>query len=121
MKDACKRYPSELPEKLARMCPVYEYEEQGPVGFSKFFLWLCDNYGDNEEMLREFGANMGTLSWSGVGGFSNYIAHQKKFIEPLLSHPNVTVRKWAEMLSKSIDDDVKRERDREEYSRMVRG
>ena len=121
LKDACKRYPSELPERLARMCPVYEYEEQGPVGLSKFFLWLCDNYGDNEEMLREFGANMGTLSWSGVGGFSNYIAHQKKFIEPLLSHPNVTVRKWAEMQCKSIDDDVQRERDREEYSRMVRG
>lgn len=121
LKDACKRYPSELPERLARMCPVYEYEEHGPVGLSKFFLWLCDNYGDNEEMLREFGANMGTLSWSGVGGFSNYIAHQKKFIEPLLSHPNVTVRKWAEMQCKSIDDDVQRERDREEYSRMVRG
>lgn len=121
LKDACKRYPSELPERLARMCPVYEYEEQGPVGLSKFFLWLCDNYGDNEEMLREFGANMGTLSWSGVGGFSNYIAHQKKFIEPLLSHPNITVRKWAEMQRRSIDDDVKRERDKEEYSRMVKG
>lgn len=122
LKDACKRYPSELPERLARMCPVYEYEkEQGSVVLSKFFLWLCDNYGDNEEMLREFGANMGTLSWSGVGGFSNYIAHQKKFIEPLLSHPNITVRKWAEMQCRSIDDDVKRERDKEEYSRMVKG
>ncbi len=121
LKDACKRYPSELPERLARMCPVYEYEEQGPVGLSKFFLWLCDNYGDNEEMFQEFSANMGTLSWSGVGGFSNYIAYQRKFIEPLLSHPNITVRKWAERQCKSIDDDVKRERDREEYSRMVRG
>lgn len=122
LKKACARHPAELPERLALMCPVYEYEEdKGPVGLSSFFLWLCDNYGDNERMLHEFSANMGTFSWSGFSGFSNYIEQRLQFITPLLKHSNITVRKWAELECKAIENDVKREREKEEYTKMVRG
>ena len=122
LKEKCSRYPSILPQRLALMCPIYEFGDNGPVSLSYFFLWLCDNYGDDKEMLDEFACNMGTDSWTGGPyGYSDYVADKKKYIEPLTDHRKETVRQWAKEMCERIDKSSRQERDNEEYSRMVRG
>lgn len=122
LKDACRKHPSVLPQRFAQMCPVYNYSESGKEQrFSDFFLWLCDNFGNQKEMLHAFSSNMGTFSWSGSNGFSNYIAKRIPCIMPLLSHSNKTVREWAASELDSVKKEVIREQGNEAYERMVRG
>lgn len=121
LKKKCSSYPSVLPQRLALMCPIYEFDENSPIALSNFFLWLCDNYGNDKKMLDEFACNMGTESWTGFGGYSSYVANKKKYIEPLLKHSNETVRNWADKMCRNIDSRSHQELENEEYSRMVRG
>ena len=79
------------------MCPVYSYTDGKITVFSEFFLWLCDNFGDNMSMLHEFSANMGTTSWSGIDGYSEVVAMKIPFLEPLLKHPKPTVREMGKV------------------------
>lgn len=122
LKTACLNHPSVLPQRFAQMCPVYEYSESGKEqSFSAFFLWLCDNFGNQKEMLQAFSSNMGTFSWSGINGFSDYIAKRIPCIIPLLSHPNPTVKEWAELELESVRNEVIHEQGKEAYERMIRG
>lgn len=122
LKEACFKYSNTLPERLANMCPVYEYTENGRIeGLSNFFLWLCDNFGDQKRMLDAFSANMGTYSWFGVGGISNFIAQRIPCLQPLLEHKNPTVREWAKVQLESVRNEVLREQGQEAYERMTRG
>lgn len=122
LKAACLKHPSILPRRFAQMCPVYKYTDDGKKeSFSEFFLWLCDNFGNQKDMLSAFGSNMGTFSWSGINGFSNYIAERIPCITTLLSHPNPTVKEWAKMELESVQNEVVREQGKEAYERMIRG
>lgn len=122
LKEACYKYPQYLPSRLAQLCPVYEFTKEGRKNsFSEFFLWLCDHFGDQKEMLEEFSSNMGTFSWCGVEGFSDFIAQQIPCIKPLLNHKNPNVRNWAEKQMEYVKDEVIREKGNEAYEKMIRG
>ena len=121
LKDACRKYPSVLPWRMAMMCPVYEYVDGKPVGFSPFFIWLCDEFGDNQRVLNEFSANMGTYSWCGIGGMSGFLEIKIPFFDQLLDHPNPRVRDWAQAEQKNAIAAVENERKKEAYEEMVRG
>lgn len=122
LKKACYKYPEHLPARLAQLCPVYEFSAEGRKNsFSDFFLWLCDNFGDQQRMLDEFSSNMGSFSWCGVDGFSDFIAQQIPCIKPLLTHKNQTVREWAERQLNYVKNEVIREKGNEAYEKMIRG
>ena len=122
LKVACYKYPDRLPARLAQLCPVYEFSTEGRKNsFSEFFLWLCDHFGDQQGMLDEFGSNMGTFSWCGFDGFSDFIAQQLLCIKPLLAHKNPTVRHWAERQMKYVKSEVIREKGNEAYEKMING
>ena len=122
IKAACFKSPDYLPTRLANMCPVYENSSDGrPKSFSGFFLWLCDNFGSQLQMLDEFSANMGTFSWCGINGYSDFIAERLPCIKPLLNHKNPTVREWAERQMNAVREEVVRERGIEAYEKMTRG
>lgn len=122
LKDACFKYPDNLPARLAQLCPVYEFSSEGRKNsFSDFFLWLCDNFGGQQDMLDEFSSNMGTFSWCGFDGFSDFIAQQLPCIKPLLMHKNPTVRHWAERQLEYVKSEVIREKGNEAYEKMIRG
>ena len=72
-------------------------------------------------MLDEFGSNMGTFSWCGLDGFSDFIAQQIPCIKSLLSHKNPTVRNWAEKRLEYVKSEVIREKGNEAYEKMIRG
>lgn len=122
LKKACLDNPEYLPARLAQLCPVYAFSAEGRRDcFSDFFIWLCDNFGDQQGMLDEFSSNMGSFSWCGVDGFSDFIAQQIPCIKPLLTHKKQTVREWAERQLKYVKDEVIREKGNEAYEKMIRG
>ena len=122
LKGACMRHPSVLPQRFAQMCPVYKYSDNESVqGFSDFFLWLCDNFGDQKQVLESFSSNMGTYSWSGVNGFSNFIEKRIPCLKQLLEHRSSIVTEWATLELELIQKEVTQEKGKEAYERMVRG
>lgn len=121
LKEACRKFPKRMPRIMANMCPIYEWEGDKKVSLSKFFLWLCDEFGDDVDVLHAFSANLNTFSWSGFGGMANYYLSEIPYIEPLLNHPKRTVREWAKAEIESIQRDVERETNNDNYERMTRG
>lgn len=119
LKNACKKFSHTLPSRMARMCPVEEPDKDTK---ETFFWWLCDTFGDNENMLSEFSANVGTYNYVGNANssFSNYIAQKEKIFTPYINHPNKVVQDWAIKQIKSIRNTVKREKNEEEYRKMIR-
>ena len=119
LKEACLKYSKTLPKRMANICPLIE---SGKDPKDTFFWWLCDNFGDREDVLNEFSANLESYSY--VGGpsdsFANYIESRKKIITPYLNHSNKTVQKWAQRQIELIDKKVKKEREQEEYTKMIR-
>lgn len=120
LKQACIKYPKTLPERMAEMCPVIETDKRPQ---DTFFWWLCDNFGDREDVLRGFSGNMGTYSYFGpaLASFADYIASREGILSPYLQHPNKTVQIWAQRQIKSLRKEVQYERDNEEYTKMIRG
>lgn len=118
LKQACIKYPKTLPERMADMCPVIEPDKRPQ---DTFFWWLCDNFGDREDMLRGFSGNLGTYSYSGAASdsFADYIASREVILTPYLQHPNKTVQEWAQRQINSLRKEVQYERDSEEYSKMI--
>lgn len=122
LKEACHKHSTVLPQRFAQMCPVYKYSENGEVlSFSDFFLWLCDNFGEQKEMLQAFSSNMGTYSWFGVSGLSDYIAERIPCLTNLLSHSSLQVREWAKLELELVKKEVMHEKGIEAYERMIRG
>ena len=122
LKSACMKHSSILPQRFAQMCPVYKFSGSGKIqGFSDFFLWLCDNFGDQKQMLHSFSSNMGTYSWSGINGFSDFIAERIPYLKQLLEHPNPIVIEWATLELELIQKEVIQEKGKEAYERMIRG
>lgn len=118
LKQACIKYPKTLPERMADMCPVIEPDKRPQ---DTFFWWLCDNFGDREDMLRGFSGNLGTYSYTGAASdsFADYIASREDILSPYLQHPNKTVQEWAQRQINSLRKEVQYERDSEEYSKMI--
>ena len=102
LKQACKMRPEILPERLAGICPVCNFGENGEwTGLSDFFLWLIDNFGGNNNILKNFSSNIGTFGYTAVGSMRGYYASRANLFRPLFDHPNVSVAKWARMMYKS--------------------
>lgn len=102
LKQACLAKPDVLPERLAGLCPVCNFGENGKwMGLSDFFLWLADNFGDNKSVLDNFGSNVGTYGFSAVGSMKGYFDSRANLFKPLFDHPNANVAKWAKMMFKS--------------------
>ena len=118
LKQACIKYPKNLPERMAGMCPVIEPDKKPQ---DTFFWWLCDNFGDRLDMLNGFSGNIGTYSYSGAASdsFADYIATREDILTPYLQHPNKTVQEWAQRQINSLRKEVQYERDSEEYSKMI--
>ena len=121
LKAACKKYPQRMPRIMANMCPVYEWEGDKKVSLSSFFLWLCDEFGDDVDVLQAFDANMNTFSWTGFGGMAEHYEAEIPYFEPLLKHPKRTVREWAKAEIQSIRKEADRESMNDKYEQMIRG
>ena len=119
LKDACKEFPDILPERFADMCPVCNLKKNGEqMVLSDFFMWLVDNYGDNEMVLQSFGSNFGTYSYTGVGSMVGYHINRQNLFKPLFSHPNPKVAAWAENMYKAEEQEVNYQQMMDDYRDM---
>jgi len=70
--------------------------------FSRGFI---EKFGDDEKMLNELSANMG--SYGSVGSSVGYYQIQKQILTQLLSNKMLTVRKWAKAMIAYTDKSIK--------------
>lgn len=112
-----KKYPDRSPQVLAGSIPVFKYDGNGQkTGFSRLFLFLLDEYGDNTSVLHDLYANMHTFSW--VGSPIPLFEQCKEFLTGLLNHKRQTVRDWAKICIEEYDKEILREKSQDEFERM---
>lgn len=118
----CRQNPTEGPERLAEMVPVYRYAtneagETKTIGFSSVFLKLLDEYGSQEEVLSALDGNMNSFSCTG----SVIPLYRQKIMafEQLLNHPRAEVREWAEKGIQRANREIEYETKRENYEQLT--
>jgi hypothetical protein len=107
----------------AGTCPVFaDADEDGNVQtFHPFAIWLLEKYGDQDNVIDEFSANMGTFHWSGSS--VPLFEAQKRCINDLLQNRQICekVRKWAKKRLEVAISDTDREQQNDAYMRMTYG
>lgn len=112
-----KKYPDRAPQVLAGSIPVFNYGGNGQkTGFSRLFLFLLDEYGDNASVLHDLHANMHTFSW--VGSPIPLFEQCREFLAGLLDHKRQSVRDWARSGIEEYDKEILREKSQDEFERM---
>ena len=112
VREMCLKYPDKAPYRVANMIPVFKDEN----GFSDWFVWMLDNFGNQKEVLDNLHANMGTYLWT--GSVVPLLAQKKRCLHTIIDHPRPEVRDWTERCLKEVEEELKREITREEYMRL---
>lgn len=107
----CEADSSRHPVLLAKMVNITERKKDEPTAFTPIARELIDRYGNNEDVLGALGTSMGSFSWT--GSLVPYYEEQITFVSPLLQHPNVRVREWAEKMIAYASRQARHERDRD--------
>ena len=121
IKNLCFDYPDSAPVRIASMVPCFDTpeEEKETEQFSKWVLWLLDNFGKQKDVRSSISGNLGSFSWT--GNVSPYYERNIKCFEKLLNHQIAEVREWAQ---KCISDERKlleMEKNKEDFMRSRYG
>ena len=121
IKQLCFDYPDSAPVRIASMVPCFDMPEEGNEieQFSKWVLWLLDNFGKQKDVRSSISGNLGSFSWT--GNVSPYYERNIKCFEKLLNHQIAEVREWAQ---KCISDERKlleMEKTNEDFMRLRYG
>ena len=121
IKQLCIDNPKSAPSRIAAMVPLFDPLEDGKETeqFSKWVIWLLDNYGEQKEVRSSISANLGSFTWT--GNVSPYYERNVKCFEKLLNHRIPEVRDWAQ---KSLNDENKlleMEKSNEDFMRIRYG
>lgn len=118
----CTKYPDTAPVYLSEMIPcfniVLEGEDHKTTGFSNFFIWLLEHFGDNAHVLSGLHANLGTFSWT--GSTIPYYNRNIDCFQQLLNNPNLTdnVKEWSVACIKQYELEKNAEMERETYMKF---
>ena len=118
IKDFCLQHAkSDFPQRLAHMCPVYEYNGNNSENkFHEFVYWFLENldrFNDGKAVLSGLGANMNSFSWT--GSTIPLWEKQKDCFTRLLNHKNPLVRDWAKRNIETLDLEIKNDQRKESY------
>jgi len=117
IKNLCLKYPDKAPVKISEMIPVFKYDDNSHVnGFGDLFIWMLDNFGNNKDVLSGLHANLGTFGWT--GSVIPLIQQKKECFERIESHPRPEVRRWVSCCLTELEEDYRREDNREQYMRL---
>ena len=120
IKDVCLQESKGcLPYRLAYLAPVFDYSDKDAPSFSQFFYWLLDNFDsfkEQEEILSEFGSNMG--SYSLVGSIIPLLEKKIKCFKKLEHHTNSMVKKWVNENIMSLSEQLRKEQNAESYRKL---
>jgi hypothetical protein len=118
IKDYCLQHAkSDFPQRLAHMCPVYEYNGNNSENkFHELVYWFLENldrFNDGKAVLSGLGANMNSFSWT--GSTIPLWEKQKDCFTRLLNHKNPLVRDWAKRNIETLDLEIKNDQRKESY------
>ena len=121
IKQLCIDYPDTAPVRIAAMVPCFDVQEDGKEveQFSKWVLWLLDNFGEEKDVRSSISSNLGSFSWTGA--VSPYYKRNIRCFEKLLNHKFPEVRDWARL---SIMDEKKlldMEKSKEDFMKIRYG
>jgi len=108
----CKANCPLAPSRLAELVPIFNNDNQDYSEWHPIALRLIDEYGQFEDVLSNLGSNMGTFSWT--GSLVPYLESKKKLFSTIKNHSINEVSIWANKYLLYLDDDIKRERIRDE-------
>ncbi|AWK05031.1 hypothetical protein HYN56_12650 [Flavobacterium crocinum] len=100
------------PERLAQLIPIYADNNTNYNTLNPLAIKLLDNFGDIEEVIRSFSANMGSYSWT--GSIIPLLEAKKEIFKFLSNHKFETVRSWANARLNYIDKEIENEKNRED-------
>jgi len=103
----CQQNPDIAPARVAGIIPVMGDNNR----FSAEAQQLIDLYADKPYVLDEIGCSM--ESFSSTGSVVPYYEHRKRIYQSVLTHPNATVRQWAQQHINGIDQMIEMESERE--------
>lgn len=100
-----KEHPEIAPKRLAYMMPLGIKNDE--IKWHPFSLSIINEFGDQEKVLNELSANMGSFSFTGSS--IGYYQIQKILLKILLNNPRANVREWAQQMIIYTDNSIKRE------------
>lgn len=108
----------------AATCPIFDNADSdtGVISsFHSFVIWLIENYGNQEQVLNEFHANLNTFSWTGSS--MPLIEDRRRCFKNLKQNKNLpgNVYSWIDLCLKENLNDYKREEQHEAYMRLAYG
>ncbi len=103
----CRQHSEIAPERIANMMPL-SVKENNKIKWHPFSKAIIDEFGDNEKLLNELSANMGTFG--SVGSSIPYYTTLKKILQELVNHKIDRVKDWAVNRLEYTEKTIKREK-----------
>lgn len=104
--DWCKQNLEIAPQRIANMSPISIVSDDA-VTWHPFTKMLIDEFGDNDDVLRNLSSNMG--SFGSVGSSVPYYETQRTILQELLNHEKESVSNWASNMLEYTERAIKRE------------
>lgn len=117
IKQLCFDYPESAPVRIASMVPCFD--PQNNEQFSKWVIWLLDNFGEQKDVRSSISGNLGSFSWT--GNVSPYYERNIKCFEKLLNHKFSGVREWAQQSINEENKFLEMEKVNEDFMRLRYG
>lgn len=121
IKNFCKKNPKKAPAVIAELIPCYRYENTNNesrevTGFSDWFCWLLDEFGEDKLVRSSLYGNLGSFSWS--GSIIPYYDRNIMCFNQLLKHSRPEVIEWAKCAIKGYEEERAAEEERENYMKI---
>ena len=95
------------------------FDPQNNEQFSKWVIWLLDNFGEQKDVRSSISGNLGSFSWT--GNVSPYYERNIKCFEKLLNHKFSGVREWAQQSIIEENKFLEMEKVNEDFMRLRYG
>lgn len=121
----CLKYRDRAPICIAKMVPCYHYHKEGDkiqvVGFSSYFIWLLEQFGEDRLVRSGLHSNLNSFSWT--GSIISYYEQNIFCYKQLLDMPSMpdSVKKWSVMCIKQCEEFRDAELEKETYMKFCYG
>lgn len=108
----CHKNKPLAPARLAELVPIFGSNNNDYSCWNPITLRLINEFGDIEGVLSSLSSNMGSFSWT--GSLVPLLEAKKKLFGEIRNHKIITVSEWAKKHITYSENDIERERDRDE-------
>lgn len=100
--------PAKASVRLGSLLPtMHQKEDSAQVSLHPFTLRVLDEFGENEDFIKELSSQFHSYSWT--GSLVPFLSSQKSVFEELLKHRYVRVQNWARNEIEYLEKRIKAE------------